>query len=143
MDKKRFHGIACTGPIDLGIEGNGNGHSHIGLFIHISMADTGSGFDNRHRGAAYNRADKSCTAAGNDHIDKTVEMDQFRDRFPLWNIDKLDGAFGKTGLAACCNEGIAYSLIGMEGFPAPFKITALPLFTQSAMASAVTLGRAS
>lgn len=107
------------------------------------MADTGSGFDNRHRGAAYNRADKSCTAAGNDHIDKTVEMDQFRDRFPLWNIDKLDGAFGKTGLAACCNEGIAYSLIGMEGFPAPFKITALPLFTQSAMASAVTLGRAS
>ena len=106
-----FLGIAYAGAAGFGVLNDIHRHVQVSGFVHIHMADAGSGLDAGHRGFFHTGADQPGTAAGNQQVHQPVCRHQLVGGSMGGVLNQADGAFRQAGAgqaaAQSANNGMA------------------------------------
>ena len=94
--KKGLACIAYTHTLGLCIDHNIRCHLKICSLVHIDMAVSGSGLDDRDRTLVYHCFDQSSSATWDQYIHIPVQLHKFRSRFSGGILDQLNSIFGNA-----------------------------------------------
>ncbi len=115
MDHQGFTGIADSDPLGFGVVYNLGCHGRICCFIHIDVAVSGTGLNDRDRAAADHRRNQACASPGNQHIYVTVQLHKSGSRLPPGIGQKLDRIFGKAVFPEGFSEDLYNRQVGGKG----------------------------
>ena len=97
MHKADLLCIAHRGTAGLGVFNNIERHGGIGGFIHIDVADAGTGLDARNLGVFGDGTDQPCPAPGNQQIDIAYSLHKLFCALTAGVLYQIDERFGKPG----------------------------------------------
>ena len=92
MDEQAFRRIAYARALALGVDENILRHLKVGSRINVNVAVARAGLDDGHGRVHDNRADQSCAAARNQHIEIAVQLHHLRGAVARGVLDQVDGA---------------------------------------------------
>ena len=83
MYNEGFRSIADTYPLGLGVYDDGNGLVQVSFFVHIYMAVSCTGLNDRYCGILHNRLDEPCSASWDQHINIAVHLHELCSNCPV------------------------------------------------------------
>ena len=128
VHEQRLGRVAHRRAGDLGIDGDGRRHLHIGVLIDIDMTVAGAGLDDRDGGVLYHRADQAGAAPGDEHVEVFVHPHHGRGGFPGGIFEKLHRVGGQSPGREAFPDGRRDGDIGADRLFAPSEKHGVPRF---------------
>ena len=128
MHQQHLGGVADGRAAGFGVFDNIQRHILIGAFIHIDMADTGTGLDAGHQGVLDTGVDKAGTAAGNQQIHQAHGLHQHIDAVAAGVLNHAHAVLGQSCRRQSLPQSVGDGVGRGEGFlaaPEDADITAL------------------
>ena len=144
MDEQRLGRVADARALDLGVDDDLDRHVEVAAGIDVDVAVALVVLQDRHLRLGDDAADQALAAARDGQVDELGQAQQLADGRAVDRRDELDRLLGQAAAGPARRPGsrCRARLVWIASLP-PRRITALPLLTQSAAASTVTLGRLS
>ena len=143
MNQQRFGRVADTRALDLGVQDDVDRHFDVATGIDIDVAVSLVVFQDGHGRLGDDPADQAFAAARNGQVDQVGKAEKLADRRPVDRRDELNGGSRQPAAGELIGQHPMEGTVGERASLPPRKMTALPLLTQRAAASTVTLGRLS
>ena len=96
MHDNGLTGIADADSLCLGIVDDIDSHLQICTLIHINMAVTGAGLDDRDRTVFHDSADQPCASTWNQHIHILPQPHKACSRLMICHLDQLKSVLSHT-----------------------------------------------
>ena len=120
MDHQRLTGIADTDTLGLGIIQDLHCHVLVSRGIHINVAVTGTGLDNRYGTLSHHSADQSGTATRDQHIHILIHLHKLGCHLAIGASDQLYSCLRQTTGHQCFLQHSYDGFIGMKSITATF-----------------------
>ena len=105
VDEQAFRRIAYARALALGVDENILRHLKVGSRINVNVAVARAGLDDGHGRVHDNRADQSCAAARNQHIEIAVQLHHLGCGVAAGVLHQIDGVLRQTlGCQRCAHQ---------------------------------------
>ncbi len=123
VNQQAFFGVAEGHAVDLGGDGDLEGHVEVGHLVDVDVADAAIVFDDGDGGLFDDATDESFAAAGDDEVDEGFAVGvadaaggECADGGAVGGLDELDGVGGDAGVCEALLEDFGDGFVGVDGF---------------------------